>query len=166
MLYNVTKCSDLKLRIPKSKHNNLAEVNPDLFASAASRLEELDVSGVRLTVSQLNAMFMQIIQCSDLKLKQITLASFHNLILSSVNPYTLATAICRVETVVLRYSGLTYNQLNKLFIEIKFCKDLKLKTLAMNNANFCKLPTNILTSAVCKLVNIDLCMANIILHQL
>ena len=45
MLYNVTKCSDLKLRIPKSKHNNLAEVNPDLFASAASRLEELDVSG-------------------------------------------------------------------------------------------------------------------------
>ena len=136
-----------------------------MFVSAVSRLEELDVSYATLTDSQLDGIFMHIIQCSDLKLKKINLAHVGQS-LPLVNPNTLVSALCSVESVDLRFSSLTNIQLISLFKGINVCKDLKLKTLAITHFCGFELPNTILTTAVCKLENIDLTRASLSTAQL
>ena len=157
MLCDISKCLNLKIKILTLSHNNLDGVLPDMFVSAVSRLEEIDVSYAMLTDSQLDAIFMRIIQCSDLKLKKLNLARVGKT-LPLVNPDTLVSALCSIESVDLRYSSLTNIQWISLFKGINVCKDLKQKTLAITHLGFCEfeLPNTILTTAVCKLVNIDL----------
>ena len=86
---------------------------------------------------------MRIIQCSDLTLKRINLANIGPC-LHLVNPDTLASALCNIESVDLRFSSLTNIQLISLFKGINVCKDLKLKTLAVTRLEFCafELPTD------------------------
>ena len=89
------------------------------------------MGGGSIDVSPLNAIFMYIIQCSDLQLKKLVLSHVH--FLDKVSPVTLATAKCKIESVDLRRSRLTYNQLCALFKRIQLVHiDLTYANLSIN----------------------------------
>ena len=61
----------VKLRKLALRYNWLSSVSPSLLASALCRLEDVDFRSTVMSVDQLIALFQEIVQSSDLRLRNV-----------------------------------------------------------------------------------------------
>merc|ERR1719319_1905262 len=81
--------------------NNLPNVNPELFARALTKLEDVNLFATHINIAQAQTLFNAMVQ--NCQLKKLDL-QFNNL--STVDPVVLAKAVMKLETVDLRCTGL------------------------------------------------------------
>jgi len=92
--------------------NNLSCIEPGLLASVVNRMERLWFAKVNLTKKQVQTIFSAM--CRDTKLKELYIPGNN---LSTVQPDTLATAVNLLETVDMRSTQLTPQQITAVLAQ-------------------------------------------------
>ena len=121
--------------------NDLSSVEPGLLAVAIKRLETLNVQSGRLTTKQTESMFAAISEDSQLKSLNITSNDLY-----SVKPGLLARAVNILETLNMRYIGLTMQQTDSIFAAIT--EDSQLKSLDISINDLSSVEPRLLARAV------------------
>ena len=129
--------------------NNLSTVRPELLASAVTKLVTVNISCTVLTGEQCEALFTAINEGSQLRSLNIALNN-----LSTVTPLLLATAVPKLETVNVSYTGLTSEQGDALFSAINVGSQLR--SLKICGNNLAAVTPLLLATAVTKMEIVDI----------
>merc|ERR1719319_1166352 len=106
--------------------NNLPNVNPELFARALTKLEDVNLFATHINIAKAQALFKAMVQNSQLKKLDL---QFNNL--STVDPVVLATAVMKLETVDLRYTKLNTKQVTSILKHV--LEDTNIKNLWLDD---------------------------------
>ena len=129
MISNIATSVELQLQSLDIPWNNLSECDPDTLATEVYRLHSVVLKGTHLTVKQTIALTAMIGKSPDLKLHTINLSGNN---LSQVPGHTLARAVCRLQTVVLKDTQLSNDQVTTVLTFISSTTDLKLTKLTFS----------------------------------
>ena len=126
MLAGISNCGELKLKTLVLYDCDLEKVSYDVLATAATKLEELELTLSELTTQHLDQLCTEIAECESLSLKTLNLYSVESLI--NINIDVLTRAILKLEVVDLD-NYLSHDQINYVFKAIYKSSNVKLKNL-------------------------------------
>ena len=144
MISNIATSVNLQLQSLDIPWNSLSECDPDTLATAMCRLHSVVLKGTHLTDKQTKALIAMIGKSPDLKLHTINLSGND---LSKVPGHTLARAVCRLQTVVLKDTQLSIDQVNTILTFISSMTDLKLTNLTFSLKLLSKIDKDMLQKA-------------------
>ena len=131
--------------------DNTSRVDPDDLASVVTTLGHFTCKFLKII--QLNCIVCNIATSAYLHLQSLDI-SWNNL--SECDPDILATAMCRLYSVVLKGTHLTVKQTIALTAMIGESHDLKLHTINLSGNNLSQVPGHTLARAVCRLQTVVL----------
>ena len=108
------------------RYVNISNVDPDVLATATTKLEELDINDSQLTHKQLETLLRNV---SD-NLKRLFIGGTN---LQSIDPETLSTALNKLEVVNLFDCLLTNQQTEELFAKMSGGTNLRKARLSYND---------------------------------
>ena len=124
--------------------NILTEIDKDILAETLSNVEELGLMQTELSRDQVDALFRQILKKQ--KTKEVNLYEVN---LKGVEKSLLAETVKTMETAVLFFTSITFDQISTLMVAIK--KGSKLSTLYLNEDLLNRVETNLLCDALTSL---------------
>jgi uncharacterized protein YjbI with pentapeptide repeats len=139
------------LKVFNLQGNNLANVDPEIFGPAITRLETANLSDCKITSAMFNVLFnnMQ----GDCSLKDLDIS--HNSALKHIDDYVFGDAINQLEKVNLKFTSITVFQLMNLFELMQVQTILKEMNL-VGNLSLAKIPQNLFARSVTKLTKITI----------
>jgi len=124
-------------------------VNPELFAKALTRLEDVNLNSAHITYTQIQALFTAMSQNSQLK--KLELERCH---LSFLEQELFANSLTRLEDVNLNCARSTYNQIQALFTAMS--QNSQLKKLGLGCNNLYTVNPELFAKALTRLEDVDL----------
>jgi len=122
--------SGLRLKNIRLDGPEMGKINPNIFAKALNRVEEVDISYSNLSQTHKNALFAQMLNSS--KIRKLNLMSIN---LASVPADILAKGILELEEAELSYTHLSSEQVNVIFELLATRKANKLRVLHLVGNN-------------------------------
>lgn len=148
-----------------SGNQMVGRMEPELLASAVTRLEEMFISDTGLTAAQVTAILMDICARSTLKLVGLDISD--NQCVSEVEPGLLARTITRLEVVDISNTGLGEEQVQAILNEISNTSNLTLEVLDISrNQSVSRVEPELLARIVTNLVEVSLHGTKLTVEQL
>ena len=142
--------------------NDHSAVPADLLATALTRLEKVKMFRCNLSPGQLQAVFIKLAAAQG-ALHHLDLGG-HNMTL--VPAELLVEAISRLESVMLSSRSLTMDQLIVLYQMVAERRSVALRELVVSRNVHCAVPSDILATALIRLVKVDMFYCNLSAEQL
>ena len=117
-----------RLKMLDLSYNDLSSVDANILAQAVTKLEELGLEETKMTRKQKKAIFAALDTTSHMKILRIGDTS-----LSCVDPDVLARVANKLETVSMRYTNLTEQQMTRILTQSLLTTNLKELNMWGNN---------------------------------
>jgi len=117
-----------RLKTLDLSYNDLSSVDANILAQAVTKLEEVGLRETKMTHKQKKAIFAALDTTSHLKILRIGDTS-----LSCVDPDVLARVANKLETVSMRYTNLTEQQMTRILTQSLLTTNLKELSMWGNN---------------------------------
>ena len=132
---------------------DLRGISPDILAEVICRVDSVNLGDAIVGLNQAAAIFNSIVQCQDLKLRELVL--WQNFERSEVSPEDFARAIIRLEEAIL-YSA-EDDHISVLFTAIaQQSKESKLKRIYVEERDLMEISPMVFSQAILTLEEVDL----------
>lgn len=138
---------NVKLKHFQNEYNGFGKPDMDTLADAVIKMESATMAGRIFAPKATESLLAKIRDAEEMTLKQLDIQGNY---LNPVDPAVMASAISKLETVILRGSSLATRHLEPIFTAIAQ-GDLPLKHLDIGDNDCPKPDMNLMASALCKL---------------
>ena len=128
------------------------DLQPRLLAQLVCRQEKMSFGFSILTSRHLE----QLLYYIQKRTSELRVLKIRENLLSGINGSLLSGAACRLETLDLDKTWITFGQADQLFGRISTCPALKLRTLILSRNNLFRCNSHHLSEAVCRLEEVNL----------